>query len=122
MIFSPDMLPRVLDGTKTMTTRPVGTEPCWYDVGSTYPVQTSYGGPVVAHIRITEARYVPSAERWHDRQDGDGMPGAPRSWVQEGFDSFHALRDAYETLNGVGSFSKPAWVYRFELVIPQEEM
>jgi hypothetical protein len=60
MIFSHDLVPKVLTGEKTVTRRPVKRnrdgmlKPCRYKVGNFYAVQEKRGGNELGRIRIVE--------------------------------------------------------------------
>jgi hypothetical protein len=62
VIFSHDMVPKVLTGEKTVTRRPVKRDrdgmlkPCRYKVGSFYAVQERRGGRAFGRITIVETR------------------------------------------------------------------
>lgn len=73
MIFREPLLAKVLDGSKTVTRRPVKTTtagagtpsmttpqnlltPCRYEVGKTYAVQPGRGKKAVARIRVLDVR------------------------------------------------------------------
>lgn len=130
MIFSPDMLEKVLNGTKTQTRRPVkqGQHPefTWIDlltsdaviggvlfdnlrtkwrVGSTYAVCPGRGQKSVGRIRILAI----SRERPCNISEDDARA--------EGFDTRESFWDKLRSLYGDKvDLNKPYWAITFELV------
>lgn len=130
MIFGDKLLPLVLNGSKTVTRRPVKYDrvtpvgapgpvlverPCKYTVGRTYGVQPvitdgpgkGRGGKSVAHIRVKDVQRV--------------RLGVAASWSRaearrEGFDVWRDLQTYWEQL--YGSYDPTQLVDRieFELV------
>lgn len=110
MIFGSELLPKVLDGSKTMTRRPVesGGIACRYAPGRDYAVQPGRGKKAVARIKVTEVR----RERWRDITEADAG--------REGFGRFAPAQSAFlsyvRDLYGPGfDFDAECWVISFEL-------
>ena len=123
MIFGEKLLPKVLDGSKTVTRRPVKPgnslhgpdwRPCKYEVGRTYGVQPvikdgpgkGRGGKSVARIRVKSVRREPLG---HQLTISEA--------AKEGFGGFRAFRDYWEG-ELYGSYDPTQLVDRieFELV------
>lgn len=121
MIFGPKLIPKVLDGTKTQTRRPVKCEwtpatvsvdearlPCRYKVGKTYAVQPGRGKRGIARIKVLDVR----RERWRDISVDDA--------VAEGFGHRDIARPdflAYVMRLYPGlDLDAECWVIEFELV------
>lgn len=56
MIFKPELCAKVLDGSKTVTRRPLNG-PCLYQVGKDYAVQPGRGKHAVGRILIEDIDY-----------------------------------------------------------------
>lgn len=115
MIFGPALLPKVLDGTKTMTRRRAywsGIAPIRsrYHGGKTYAVQPGRGQKSVARVLVTSVRGP-------ERMDAMTADDARR----EGFPNVDAFFDYWVKLYGRPSdpqdlFERLVWVISFELV------
>jgi hypothetical protein len=125
VIFGEKLLPKVLDGSKTVTRRPVKWEdtgfevrnrPCKYAVGRTYGVQPvikdgpgkGRGGKSVARIRIKSVRREPLG---HQLTIGEA--------AKEGFGGFRAFRDYWEG-ELYGSYDPTQLVDRIEFELVEE--
>lgn len=145
MIFEPDFIPAILNGTKTMTTRIAKASqevPNWlanarhaigypispivgypertltgrYRKNGRYAVQPGRGKPAVAYIIIVNAWYAPYPGDWHYQMSQSHYIGGRRTTYEcEGFQSYDELKVAYEQIYGSGTFEQPAWVYEFRL-------
>lgn len=131
MIFSPDLLPKVLNGTKTQTRRrmkdgdfcsyaPVGSDDpadyavetvyagsgrAKYKVGQTLSICPGRGKAFVAKIRITAIRQERPIDISEDDARAEGL------YTRGGF------FDKLQALYGVGfDFTRPCWAISFELV------
>lgn len=88
MIFSGDLADKVLDGTKTVTRRPVKPgKPSLYQVGKTYAVQRKRGtrglGP---RVRVLSVEDIPIIEIRRDDAFREGFDGVPAF-----LDRWHAM-------------------------------
>ena len=105
MIFSPELLPKVLDGTKTVTRRRVpldgGDSP--YRPGRTYAVQPGRGQRAVARIRILSVR----REAFSDITAEEAR--------REGFKDASAMRMWWTQRYGPEGYGAPVWRIEFEL-------
>ena len=99
VIFSPELLPKVLDGTKTVTRRRSYREP-----GRTYAVQPGRGKKAVARIKIKFA--TPSQAFLVD--DAEAR--------LEGFEDVEAFREAFKRIYGPNALYDPCWRLQFEVV------
>jgi hypothetical protein len=79
MIFSHDMVPKVLTGEKTVTRRPTKRDrdgmlkPCRYKVGNFYAVQEKRGGNELGRIEIVEThREIIAFTPWEAEPEGFG--------------------------------------------------
>lgn len=117
MIFGPELLPKVLDGSKTVTRRPVkydhqGRVPCRYQVGRVYAIQDRRGGRALAFMRVVS--------------NGDGKPEHLQDLVnrrladvpREGFSSIPEFGAYWERLYGEVDWGREVWRIEFELVQP----
>jgi hypothetical protein len=105
VIFSPGLLPKVLDGTKTVTRRRVkpGEDVCRYRVGRTYAVQERRGGRAVARIRINSVRQ----ERFSDLTRAEAH--------LEGFADASEMRAWWILQYGAAAYDAPVWRIEFEV-------
>jgi hypothetical protein len=119
MIFSEPLLAKVLDGSKTVTRRPVKEAasgalhgdrwlPCRYEVGKTYAVQPGRGQKAVARIRILDICRKPL-----------GYYMLTAECVREGFTHFTAFRNYWIAL--YGSYDPTQLVDRIEFELVQAE-
>lgn len=100
---------KVLDGTKTRTTRRAyryqdEIVPVRYAVGKTYAVQQKRGGRGVARVRIVSVDLL------------ENLQAIDEDYArQEGFDSLESFRAAFLRVNGTG-LDEPVHSICFELI------
>lgn len=87
MIFSANLLPKVLDGTKTQTRRPVRwptgalasvdpPKPCPYKPGGSYAIQPGRGQHGIARLCVLTVDRVPVASITQGDARAEGFPDA----------------------------------------------
>ncbi len=113
MIFGPKLIPKVLNGTKTVTRRkvkPAHGDECPYAVKRTYAVQKARrnnagrGGPEIARIRVMSTR----REHILDLTLDDARA--------EGFASVDGFFEYWDSINGgSGPRDIDVWVIEFEI-------
>ena len=101
MIFGPDLIGKVLDGSKTVTRR---RPPVRYKVGRTYAVQPGRGKPAVGRIRVTAVR-----TEWLGEITLHGCR-------HEGFRDRGEFADYWSKLHGTFDAEEEVAVIEFELV------
>ena len=106
MIFGPNLVGKVLDGTKTVTRRRLthrDGRDIRYRVGHTYAVQPGRGKPHVGHIRVLSVLAEPLCRMtdWDLRN--------------EGFESRFEFESYWQRLHGSYDPDEPVAVIRFEL-------
>lgn len=106
MIFKPEMVQRILAGSKTMTRRKLkpGETECRYREGRPYAVQAGRGKKATTRIVVTEVR----AERLGDISDADAQ--------REGFRGRHQFNDYWRKLHGSLEPDEQVWVISFHLL------
>lgn len=105
MIFSGGLHEQVLDGSKTVTRRPVrADQPCPYRVGRDYAVQPGRGKHSLGRIRVTHV----CEQELGAITDLDV--------VLEGFPDFKAFWEKWESLYGAVDWSQPVWRIEFEVI------
>lgn len=104
MQFGPQLMPKVLDGTKTMTRRKRKTMDCPYQAGHDYAAQPGRGQRAVARIRILGIRW----ERLSDLTEEDAQ--------LEGFASTDEFFDYWVGLYGKVDKRDQVWVITFQVV------
>jgi len=107
MIFGPDLIDKVLDGSKTVTRRRLvhrNGRPLAYKEGGVYAVQWGRGKRHVGHIRVLSITEEPLA-----RMDDTGEA------TQEGFSSPGDFFDYWRKLHGAVDLGEIVAVIRFEL-------
>jgi hypothetical protein len=124
VIFGPDLLPKVLDGTKTVTRRRAGGRD--YMPGRTYAVQPVRGQKGVARIRILDnymvrlGRIAATTGQVRDESDDlawmDPVDYGDEEARREGFATVDEFVAYWERIHG--SWDPEIWVdrIRFELV------
>lgn len=117
MIFRPELCAKVLDGSKTVTRRPVSDNPrspwwrerCAYEigweVGDTYAVQPGRGKPAVGRIRITG---LPRCEQLVSLDDCDAR--------REGFEDRAGFVAYWTDLHGSYDPEQLVWRLAFRCV------
>lgn len=105
MIFSPGLMPKVLDGTKTVTRRrvKVGERSCRYVPGRSYAVQKHRGAKAVARIRVVSVR----REIFSDLTADEAR--------REGFTDASEMRAWWIARYGAASYADPVWRIEFTL-------
>jgi hypothetical protein len=105
VIFSPELLPKVLDGTKTVTRRRVKPheQSCRYVPGRTYAVQDRRGGRGIGRIRVNTVRQEPFSDITADEAR------------LEGFTDASEMRAWWVTRYGVEAYEAPVWRIEFEI-------
>ncbi len=113
MIFSGGLHEKVLDGSKTVTRRPVRYDwpgdqmqlrPCPYKVGKTYAVQPGRGKKALGRIRVTDAICIFLSEI--DEAEAR----------REGFENLHAFIEKWLSLYGAWCPPQLVWRIEFQLV------
>lgn len=104
MIFGPDLIGKVLDGTKDVTRRRLHGRPIRYKVGHTYAVQPGRGKEAVGRIRVTGVR----TERLSHITTNEVR--------REGFTSFGLFMNYWIQLHGTWDPEEEVAVIEFELV------
>lgn len=117
MLFSPDLVEKILRGEKTQTRRrrhgenPTGQrdgwvdEPCRYKAGRTYAVQPGRGKKAVARILIRSV----TAQAMCDMSDDDVRA--------EGFRTRDEFVSKWLSMYGKGSWLDPVWRITFEVIV-----
>lgn len=109
MIFGRELLPRVLDGSKTVTRRRVkpGHRECFYKAGRTYAVQPARGARAIGRIEVVSVETGVLVE-------------ALEEYGREGFDSPHAFVAYWTSLRS--SFDPRELVHRVEFQLMSHEI
>lgn len=105
MIFSAELLPKVLDGSKTVTRRRVKPDEsvCRYVPGRSYAVQERRGGREIARIRVASVR----GELFSDITASEAR--------LEGFTDASEMRMWWTRRYGVHAYDAPVWRIAFRL-------
>lgn len=112
MIFSPELLPKVLDGSKTVTRRRCLSEHdfgCAYKVGRTYAVQPCRTCPGIARLCVLSVR----RERFSDLTADEAR--------LEGFKDASEMRMWWTLRYGAAAYDAPVWRIEFFLSTPPEQ-
>jgi hypothetical protein len=97
VIFSAQLVAKVLDGTKTMTRRRIAVgRPLRYQAGKTYAVQPGRGKPHVGHVRVWEVRAEPLWTVTLFDAQAEGFPN-PSYFIAE-WKRLHGAYDSEETV------------------------
>jgi hypothetical protein len=105
VIFHPDLVAKVLDGSKTVTRRPArGLCVCTYEVGRTYAVQPGRGKHALGRIRILATT---GWERITDITDAEA--------VREGFADAQAFLARWREMYPRPGLDDLVWRIEFEL-------
>ena len=106
MIFKPELVEKILEGSKTETRRVMkpGETECRYEPARDYALQPGRGRRAVGRIAIIEVRRERLGEITHE--------GA----LREGFPTVRAFLDYWRRLHGGVDPEQEVWVIRFELV------
>jgi hypothetical protein len=111
MIFRPELVDKILAGSKTVTRRrlkhrdgrPIGATPFRYQVGMTYAIQPGRGKAHVGHILVRDVVVEPLKHM------------TVADCQAEGFKKASAFLDYWESLHGEADLDEPVAVIRFEL-------